>query len=221
MKHLIFSFSLVVISFTNAFSQECTTMWPYIYPEFNEGTLYMDDGNEFNAKFNVHIQESRLHYLDNGIIKETRSENIVLVKIGDDIFMNVQGQVMKVIGSEKRGFVATLILGDFDKVLNSSGAYGGSSSSSATMKLSSIDVGGKSIINHMELKKNKEEGITVPLIYKYFIVTKGNVYHATKRGIRSELNQTENIEFKNFLKKNKIKWKDPQSLMSLLDFFNR
>jgi hypothetical protein len=196
-------------------------MWPYIYPEFNEGTLYMQDGGEFNSKFNVHILEGRLHYLDKGIIKETRSENVVLVKIGDDIFMNVQGQVMKVIGTEKRGFVATLILGDFDKVLNSAGAYGGSSNSSATMKLSSIDVGGKSIINHMELKQKKEEGVTVPLIYKYFIVTKGNVYNATKRGIRSELNETERTEFKNYLKKNKIKWKDPKSLMSLLDFFNR
>jgi hypothetical protein len=220
MKNLI-SIFLVVCSVTFSWAQECTTMWPYIYPEFKEGTLYLVGGKQLTAQFNVHVQESRLHYLSNGIIKETQSENIVLVKIGEDVFMSVDGKVMKVIGSEERGFVATLILGDFDKLFNSSGAYGGSSNSSAVMKLSSIEIGGKTIVNHMELKQNKESGTTIPLKYQYYIVTKGKVYLASKKGIDSQLNESEPVEFKKFLKEHKIKWKDPKSLMTLLDFFNK
>ena len=220
MKSLI-SFLLVIGTFTFSWAQECTTIWPYIYPEFKEGTLYMVGGKQFTAQFNIHVQESRLHYLSNGIIKETQSENIVLVKIGEDVFMSVDGKVMKVIGSEERGFVATLILGDFAKLNNSSGAYGGSSNSSAIMKLSSIEVGGKTIVNHMELKQKRDEGVPLPLKYQYYIVTKGKVYSATKKGIRSELSDSSAVEFKSFLKKNKIKWDNPQSLMTLLDFFNK
>jgi hypothetical protein len=212
---------LFVTSTLFAGAQHCTTLWPYVYPEFKDGTLYLAGKEKLTAKFNVHVQESRLHFLDKGIIKETLNRDIVLVTIGDDIFMVVEGKVMQVVGSEERGFVATLILGDFDKLFNSSGAYGGSSSSSATTKLSSIDIGGKSIVNHMELRENKELGISLPLKYSYFIVTKGNVYPATKKGIRLQLNESETVEFNKFLKSNKIKWKNPDSLLTLLDFFNK
>ncbi|HOA10706.1 MAG: hypothetical protein KBB29_07145 [Bacteroidales bacterium] len=203
-------------------SQECTTMWPYIYPEFKEGTLLMVDGSKLTAQFNVHVQEGRLHYLVKGIIKEARSGDILLANIGDDIYMNVDGSVMKVVGSEERGFVATLILADFDKLLNSTqGAYGASLNSSAKMKLSSIEVGGKTIVDHMLLKQRKEEGETLPLMYEYFIVTRGKVFPATKKSIMSQLDDKESAEFKKFLKVNKIKWNDPQSLLKLLEFFNR
>ena len=205
-----------------SFSQECTTMWPYIYPDFLQGTLFMTDGSKLSAQFNIHVQESRLHYLDKGIIKETKNEEILLVSIGDDLYMCVDGRVMKVIGSEERGFVATLILADFAKLSNSTqGAYGASLNSSAKMQLSSVEVGGKTIVSHMLLKQRKDEGITLPLMYKYYIVTKGKVLPATKKSILSQLDKNESVEFKNFLKVNKINWNDPQSLLKLLDFFNR
>lgn len=220
MKKLLF-IPVLIWSFFTGFSQECTTMWPYIYPEFKEGVLYMTGGGKLEGKFNVHVQESRLHYLYDNIIKETSSEDIVLAKIGVDTYMSFEGQLMKVVGSEERGFVATLILGDFDKLTNSGGAYGGSSNSSATMKLSSVEIGGKSIVNHMELRQNKENALPLPLKYRYFIATKGVLYPATKKGIASKLDKIQQDEFKKFLKANKIKWKDPQSLLTLLDFFSR
>lgn len=221
MKKIIILTLVVIVTAINSWSQECTTMWPYVYNEFQEGTLYMVGGKQYTHQFNVHVKDSRLHYVEKGIIKETRSEDIVLVKIGSDIYMNVEGRVMKVIGSDERGFVATLILGDFDKLNSSSGAYGGSSNSSATTKLSSVAIGGITIVNHMELREGRENGQTLPLVYKYYIVTKGKVYAATKRGISSQLTDSEAAEFKAFLKNHKIKWNDPQSLMTILDFFNK
>lgn len=221
MKNIIAIIILVVSTFAKTWSQECTTMWPYIYPEFMQGTLYMADKTELNAQFNVHVKEGRLHYLSNGKIMETLSENIVLVKIGDDLYMCVEGRVMKVIGSEERGFVATLILGDFDQLFNSGGAYGSSSSSSSTKKLIGIEIGGVTIVNYMELRQRLDQGQSIPLKYKYYIVTKGKVYPATKRDINAQLNETESAEFRLFLKNHKIKWKDANSLLTLLDYFNK
>jgi hypothetical protein len=220
MKRILFTI-LLVTSALFLSAQQCTTLWPYVYPEFMEGTLYLSGQEKLNAKFNVHVQESKLHYLDRGIIKETLNKDIVMVTIGDDIYMVVDGTVMKVVGSEERGFVATLILGDFDSLFNSSGAYGASSSSSAVMKLSSIDIGGKQIVNHMVLREGRDEGMPLPLKYKYFIVTKGEVYPASRRGIIKKLEKAESKKFKKFLKGHNIDWSSPQSMLTILDFFNK
>ena len=220
MKKIV---TILILVFTASYTwaQDCTTLWPYVYPEFKQGTLIMQGNKQLESKFNIHVQESKLHYIDNGIIKEAQCDNILLVKIGDDLYMNVDGKVMKVIGSEARGFIATLILGDFDKLNNSAGAYGSSSSSSATTKLASIEIGGKTIVNLMELMQNKENGITIPIKYSYYLVTKGKVIKATKKDIKSQLNSAENEEFKKFLSEHKIKWGDPNSMLTLLDFFNK
>jgi len=220
MKRFLFA-TILAASALFVSAQHCTTLWPYVYPEFMDGTLYLAGQEKLNAKFNIHVQESRLHYLDKGIIKETLNKDILMVTIGNDIYMVVDGSVMKVVGSEERGFVATLILGDFDSLFNSSGAYGASSSSSAVMKLSSIDIGGKQIVNHMMLREGRDEGIPLPLKYKYFIVTKGEVYPATRRGISKELDKEESKEFRKFVRSNNINWSDPQSMLAILDFFNK
>lgn len=172
------------------------------------------------GKFNVHVKDSRLHYIDNGIIKEAHNQDVLLVKVEGDIYMTINSQIMKVVGSEGRGFIATLILGDFDKLFNSSGAYGSSSNSSATNKLTSIEIGGINIVNHMELRQKIHDGEPLSLIYKYYIVTNNNVYPASKRGIMNNLSDEESKRFKLFLKNNKIRWSNVESLMKLLDFFN-
>jgi len=219
--------SVLLLSFVLIFNlkaQECTNLWPYVYAEFQKGVLQMPGNVKQESEFNIHVQESKLHFIDNGIIKEAQSEQISLVKIGNDVYMNVNGQVMKVTGSEERGFVATLILGDFNNLNSASGgAYGTSSNSSAVTKLSSIEIGGKAgVTNHVKLqqRKNKGEGMALPLKYRYYIVTKGKVYRAKKKEIISNLDKSESDRFKKFLKKNKIKWGNSKSLLILLDFFN-
>lgn len=201
-------------------AQECTTTWPYIYNDFKKGTLYFVGGKEYVSMFNIHVRRSQLHYLENDIIKEAQNKDVYLVKIDNDVYMSFEGKIMKVIGSEERGFVATLILGDYEKLNNSTGAYGTSSSVSSTKNLTSVEAFGSQTVNHMVLKQTKEDGAALPLVYKYYIVTKNKVYPATKNGILSLLNESERAAFKKFLKTHKIKWKDTQSLLQLLDFFN-
>lgn len=220
--------SIVLVLFIslvfNLKAQECTNIWPYVYTEFQKGVLYMPGDVKLESEFNIHVQESKLHYIENGIIKEAQSEKISLVKIGNDLYMNVEGQVMKVIGSDERGFVATLILGDFDKLYNSGGAYGSSSNSSSVTKLSSIEIGGKGGVTNvvqLQQRKNNGEGMVLPLKHRYFLVTKGKVYRATRKGIMSQLDKLESARFKKFLKSHKIKWSDTESLLALLDFFNK
>lgn len=219
MKKIILTVITIALSFIiNA--QECSTIWPYIYKEFQDGTVYMKGGQKINCKVNIHVRNSTLQYLDGEKIRETKSDDVILVEVNNDKFMSVDGKIMKVLSSNEKGFIAVLTLGDFESIYNTGGAYGSSSNSSATMKLSSIEIGGETNTNHMELRNNLESGVTIPIEYEYFIVTGGEIYEASRKGIESKLSKERKAQLKTFLKNNKIKWKDSNSLLTLIDFLN-
>ena len=75
-------------------------------------------------------------------------------------------------------------------------------------------------MNHMELKNAKDEGSPLPLIVKKYLVFPGYVVYAAKADI-SRLVGIDKDELGAFLKENKIKWKDEQSLIKVLDFVSQ
>lgn len=219
MKTIVLYIS--ILCFTTALqAQDITTMWPYKYSDFRNGTVYFINKQTLTAPVNVHLLKSTLHYLDNDQIKEVTTSDIVLVQIGEDHYFMRNNQLMRVLSGDSTGFVAELQLADFSALNESGGAYGSSSSVQATRKLSSLEIGGINITNHMELKSNKESGSLLPLDTKYFIVTPDAIYPATKKGIVSQLPDNKKDAFKRFLKKNKVSWRRPETLHVLLNFFN-
>lgn len=219
MKKIGLFLSIICLTFALQ-AQNITTMWPYKYSDFRNGTVYFVNKRTLSAPVNVHLLKSSLHYLDHGQIKEVTASEIVLVQIDEDNYYMRDNQLMRVISGDSTGFVAELLLADFDALTESGGAYGSSSNVQATRKLSSLEIGGISITNHMELKSNKDGGSLLPLRKKYFIVTPDAVYTATKKGIESQLPEKRKDEFERFLKKNKVSWRRPESLSVLLKFFN-
>lgn len=219
MKKIGLFLSIICLTFALQ-AQNITTMWPYKYSDFRNGTVYFVNKRTLSAPVNVHLLKSSLHYLDKDQIKEVTTSEIVLVKIGEDNYYMRDNQLMLVISGDSTGFVAELLLADFGALTESGGAYGSSSNVQATRKLSSLEIGGISITNHMELKSNKDGGSLLPLRKKYFIVTPDAVYPATKKGIESQLPEKRKDEFERFLKKNKVSWRRPESLSVLLKFFN-
>jgi len=212
---------LIVLCLTTALhAQNITTMWPYKYSDFRDGTVYFANKRTLVAPLNVHLLKSSLHYLDNGQIREATTSDIVLVLIDEDQYFVLNNQLMRVLSGDSTGFVAELVLADFDALTESGGAYGSSLNVQATRKLSSLEIGGINITNHMELKSNKDGGSLLPVETKYFIVTPDAVYPATKRGISSQLSDDKKDAFNRFLKKNKVNWRRPETLHVLLDFFN-
>lgn len=212
---------LALAAFLSLRAQDYSTSWPYLYPEFREGTIYMNDGTKLVYNVNVHILHGRLHYLDNGVVKEAISSNLLLIKIGDDEYMNVNGDIMKIVAKNDKGMVTALQLGDFERLRDAGGAYGSSTTSSATRRLTSVDVAGKVNQNHMELWESRHNGELVDLVTRYYIVTPTKTVEATQRAIRETLDDAGKDAFKKWLKQNKIKWKNPESLLTLTEFLNQ
>lgn len=196
---------------------EPTTTWPYLYPEFADGVLEMPDGGQRQGLYNVCILEGRLHFIDGELVKEANPADFLAVEIGSDRYVNAGGTVMKVLASSDKGIVAQETAADISRLNETGGAYGSSSTSMATTALSSIDFGPRVNVNHMVLKNSKSDGKILPVTTRLYLLYGKNVIYATKKDV-SETEGVDREGFKTFCKENKIKWKDPQSLLQVIGF---
>ncbi len=196
-----------------------TTTWPYLYPDFTQGELLTQDGKSIKTELNVHVLRATLHYIDGDFIKELAPGTIFSASIGGDTYINAGGRMMKVLARNDNGYVAECSEVDIVKLNSTDAAYGSSSTTLGTMSLSSLEgigaTNSSTNINHMELKNSKENGKTLPLITKKYIFVNRMCIYATKRDV---LEVVEPAGFKAFLKANKVKWNDPQSLLSVVDY---
>lgn len=204
-------------------AQPYTTTWPYLYPDFEDGVIYMTGGQKIYHKLNVHLLKGRLHYLDNdGVVKEARAGDIFYVEIGPkpDKFIVVNGNMMLVEAESTEGFVADLITGNFEALLVGTGAYGMQANTEAVQSYSSLNIQGAVNVNHMLLLQEKNSGREFDLKHQLYIVTPENVCRATRKDVEEVLDKSRRSEFKSYLKEHKVKWKDPQSLLYVVSFLS-
>ncbi|MBP5302290.1 MAG: hypothetical protein J6Y88_03480 [Bacteroidales bacterium] len=219
MKKILNTLALLLIAFA-AFGQKTTTSWPYLYSDFANGTVYMKDGKKHDQEFNIHLAKGRLHFNDNGVIKEVKTNDIHLVELNGELFTSLQGFVVKVIGDPQTGYVAVHTYADYQKLNESDGPYGTKLDATTSYSVTPYDLTGVAG-SYDALMRNRNEGVTLPLKNDYYIVAGGRVFNASKKGIESNLDDAGKAAFKTFQKQNKIKWQDPQSLLLLVDFLNQ
>lgn len=225
MKRLISLFLSVLLLATVASAQdafESTTTWPYIYSDFRQGRIVSLNGEQFEGLLNVHLYQGNIHFIENGVIKEAASLSMASVRIGNDIYVNAGGRMMRVLAKNDNGCVCEDVAIDFVKLNSTGAAYGSSSTSVGTMALSSVEGLGTGTMvntNHMDLVSRKTEGQTLPLTKKKYIVSNGIASQAVKAEILSLVSDRQ--DFNTFCKTEKIKWKDNNSLLKVIDYLAR
>ncbi len=204
-----------------ASAQTPTTNWPYLYPEFRSGFVMFEDGATKPYQLNVHLRRARLHYLDEGgIIKEADTATMYGAQISDDIFVLVNGEMMRVVSRNEHGCVAEEVIGDFASLTETGGAYGTSSATSATRKLSSIETDSQVNQNHMLLMQSRSDGKMLPLLRTYYLVFPGQAVKANRNEVEKIISVDRQEQWKDWRKKNSPKWNNPASLQSVVDFLN-
>lgn len=200
-------------------AQSPTTTYPYLYPTFTEGKVVLSGGKEEEErKMNIHLRRDNLHYIDNGVIKAAFLTDIIAVEIGNDVFIPVDGRMLKVVAKNENGCVAAEILGDFEASMESGGAYGTSSASAATMKLTSVQTDSQVNQNYMNILNEKAKGVELRTETRLWLVGPEFRVRAMKKEVAPLLDGEKAAGWKAFLKQNKIKWKEPQSLLKVIDY---
>ena len=204
-----------------AFAQEPTTTWPYLFPAFESGAVAFQGANNKSYLLNIHLRRGQLHYLDEKrFIREANLLEVEGAEIGGKTYLNVGGEMMEVVSRSQNGCVVVEKLGDYDALLETGGAYGSSSVTSATRKLSSIETDRQINQYHMLLQNSRSEGDMLDIITKYYLFYQGNSVRADRREVEKRLPESRKAEWKAWLKANKIKWSQPESLQKVVDFLN-
>ena len=225
MKRLLFSCICVLLAAVAVAQNEApTTNWPYLYPDFMEGEILRTRGKAVKSMLNIHLNLGALHYVENGKIKEANTLGIDSITIGDDLFRNVGGKMLKVLAETEGGYVVEEARGNFTAVVRNDGAYGTTGLNSTTTKTFMYN---ENVVNayngylltdvYADLLAMKDQGEKLPVNRNMFLVIGLEQIPASKKNV-ADLDGLDKKAFKAFLKSEDIQWDDPQDLVKVIEY---
>ena len=222
MKRLLFAGLLGVITSLGLRAGEPTTMWPYLFDDFMEASIYSKSGNKGEAKVNIHLLRNDLHYLNGSQIYCPDNQNDIgrVVFADSTEFVRCENFFIEVLGETPQAILGRRTTGDFDRLLQGTGAYGTSSSTSAVDNLSSLQLGGIANLNYDMIRVERENGQTLPVSTRLCFIVGGEIVNANKKSVSKLLPESSRKEFNVFLKANKIKWSKVDHLQKVLGYIS-
>ena len=219
-KYILFVSVFLLAGLLNAQSFNPTTKWPYVYKNFQSGTIYFNDKQTLELQVNIHLLKSVLHYVNQDMIYHADTSNpIDSIIINKVKYVYMDNQLVEVIGEKKNNKLVLLKTGDFDVLFTTTGAYGTAAHTSAVNDLASYEIGGISNMNHRQLVLEKEDGKLLPVKTSMYFIIDDKPVLATKKGLKDILNADKFKQLEVYAKENKIKWKKTGDLEKILLFF--
>ena len=223
MKRILLLTACCLLALPALAQIDAYTTWPYYYPDFQQGTLILSNGQKRVMPINIHLLKGDLHFVDEkGMIQMAPAGQFSAVQIGEDLFRRVDGYLMKITaGPDEKNYVAVRYLADLQALNETGGAYGTPATTASTQRITSVDMPGFVNTNHMEQYQHRESGKKLKIKNEYYVVINGKAVKATKKEVADAIGPDRADAFKQFLKKNKINWKNEQSLLTLFTFLNQ
>lgn len=222
MKKFLF-LCLGILMAVAAFAQDPTTNWPYLYPEFREGTLQVRSKTD-SALFNIHLNLGALHYVENGKIKEANTLNATTLIIGNDVFRNVGGRMLKVLARAQGGYIVEEARATYAAVVRNDGAYGTTSLNSTTTKTFLYNENAINQYNgylmtddYKDLLAMKDDSEKLPFRKTLYMIIGFEQIPAERKAVAA-LEGLDGKAFKAFLKSEKIDWNELGDLVKVMDY---
>lgn len=225
MKKLL-SIALFLCATIAGYSQEYepTEGWPYLFRDFKSAIVYYNDGKVESASINVHLMKNDLHFTDkekimlvhdaNKIDSVVCEDKTVLIRRGNLYVTRIYATDYVVIGTTSQC--------DFNALSDGSGAYGSPTTTASTQNVASFsDHGNMAALRYKELTQNKYNTSVLATNNRTVLVVNDRaICQANKRGVSELLTKEQKKEFNKFIKENKIKWKDINSLILVAQFLD-
>ena len=199
MKILLAAASLLMIgSVCRAQKFQPKDTWPYLIKDFTEGKVYTPDGKE--------ILSSDMRRVSN-------------VVIGDRKFINVMGRMMEVLASSASGHVLKDVQVDVDEMGKTNIGYGISSATASSQSVTTLMDGMSDMVNLnlSDAVTRSKEGTVIPVKEDLYLKYGAATVPAFKKDVL-DIQGLDKAAAEGFFKSQKIKWKDPQSLIKVVDY---
>ncbi|MBR5833509.1 MAG: hypothetical protein IKY48_02905 [Bacteroidales bacterium] len=223
MKKILILLAAALFAADVMAQDEPTVNWPYLYPDFIEGESTLTGGKTVTAKYNIHLGLGALHFVNDGVIAESSVANILTIRMGDEVLLNVGGKMLPVLAKADGGYVVKETLADYSAIVRDDGAYGGSLSNAAKGFSYDENYGnyGYLVTNvYEDLLSIKNESEELPVTTKTYLYIDGKLIIASKKNV-SSLPGVDKKAFSDYLKANKVDWKNPSHLVGVIDFVTR
>ena len=163
-----------------------------------------------------------MHYLNGSQIYCPDNQNDIgrVVFADSTEFVRCENFFIEVLGETPQAILGRRTTGDFDRLLQGTGAYGTSSSTSAVDNLSSLQLGGIANLNYDMIRVERENGQTLPVSTRLCFIVGGEIVNANKKSVSKLLPESSRKEFNVFLKANKIKWSKVDHLQKVLGYIS-
>ena len=194
--------------------------WPYLLENFTEGVV-TNYGGEASADgyFNVSVVDGKLHFVKDGTIMVANMNQLQAVRIGEKIFINRMGRLKEVVAEELSGYFVLLDVSvDEDELAKTDIGFGMRSAVASTQKLNTLAMGSATVNLSLDAAISAaKEGAELPLKEKYVFLIKSREYPANKNSFLS-MEGVDKASAKAFLKAEKIKWRNADSLGKVLKY---
>ncbi|MBR5844415.1 MAG: hypothetical protein IKY75_07545 [Bacteroidaceae bacterium] len=203
---------------------EPTEGWPYLFKDFKPAIVYYQDGKAESANINVHLIKNDLHFTDNEKIMLVHDGNKIDSVVCEDHTVLIHRANLYVTCLHKTDYVVigTTSQCDFNALNDGDGAYGIPTTTASTQSIASFnDHGNMAALRYKEMTQNKYNTRTLPTINRTVMVVNDRALcHANKRGVSDLLTSEQKKAFNKYIKENKIKWKDINSLILVAMFLD-
>ncbi len=200
--------------------------WPYLYESFTEGAAVTFRGEAVKYdRMNVNVADGKLHYVRNDDIMVADMGSVRYVTIGQDLFANVQGRLMRVLRETDHGGVLLSTEVDVEELNKVSIGYGKSAiastqnvSGAALEEAGSFNTGivGRSL---SASDADKYSGSELPLRETRYLVVDGFSVKAFRKDVLG-FPSGNPAAVKEYIKKNKVKFNNVDDLASLVEFLH-
>lgn len=200
---------------------EPTEGWPYLFEDFVEGIVYYDNGKAESAQLNVHLLSNVLHFTDGeNIMVVKNAANIDSVVCNNIKFLRRANLYVWQLHATPRIVIGQTNECEVNYINDGGGAYGISTTSASAQNVSSFsDHGNMAALRYREMKEDHNNTRSLHITQQIiFIIDDRQICDANKRGVNDILDKEQKKLFKAFLKENKIKWKELESLTLVAEF---
>ena len=150
--------------------------------------------------------------------------DIAVLFIGDDVFRNVGGKMLKVLAETEGGFVVKESKGNFASVVKNEGAFGTTALNSTTTRTFLYNENAVNAYNgylmtdvYKDLLAMKDDSESLRVTENLYMVIGYEQIPANKNSVKA-LDGIDKKAFSAFLKSNKIKWDNPQDLIKVIEY---
>ncbi|MDR1646315.1 MAG: hypothetical protein LBS05_10970 [Tannerellaceae bacterium] len=218
MKKLLFLVALLIPAgfCSEAQTYAPTTAWPFLYEDFRQGTVFFADGGRSQDRLlNVHLLHVTLWHRDGGELLLSDPKGIERVAIGADTFIYMNGQLARLVHARGEIGLVELVKGNFNALTApATGAYGMNTQSSSAQIQTSIGQ-----INYAQARLGEAAGRRLPLTRDFYFLFGDKIVRATRKEMEKAVPKENLPQLRSFIKTNRIRWDEAESLARFFDFF--